>query len=114
LTATPQERELAALQHMVQAAEAIQSYTKGGKARFLSNRMAQDAVMRQLELLGEAARRVPEAFRQENPQLPWRSLASLRSVLAHGDGGVDLEKAWDAVAITVNQALPLLRQWLLD
>ena len=114
MTATAQERDLACLQRMLRAAEAVQAYTKGGKARFRANRMAQDAVARQLEVLGEAARAMPEAFRQEHPQLPWRSLAQLRSVLALGDDGVDLEKMWDAVSITVNQTLPLLKQWLKD
>lgn len=99
---------------MLEAAQHVQAFTKGGKAKFMANRMAQDATMRQLEVLGEAARRMSEPFRLENPQLPWRTMITMRNVLIHGYDSVDLEKVWDAVGVTVNQTLPLLRQWLQD
>lgn len=99
---------------MLQAAEHVQAFTKGGKGKFLGNRMAQDATMRQLEVLGEAARRMSEQFRGEHPQMPWRTMITMRNVLIHGYDSVDLEKVWDAVGITINQTLPLLRQWLND
>lgn len=100
------------LQHMLEAAQAIQAFTKGGKAKFVKHRMAQNAVCYQLEVLGEAARRLSDSFRQDNAQMPWRSMIAMRNVLIHGYDSIDLEKVWDAVGITVNQTLPLLRQWL--
>ncbi len=112
MSATQQERDQTYLQHMLSCAESIQTYTKGGKAKFLANRMAQDATMRHLEVLGEAARRLSDQFRQDNPQMPWRSMMTMRNVLIHGYDSVDLAKVWDAVSITVNHTLPMLRQWL--
>jgi len=112
VTATASERELAFLRHMLQAAQAVKEYSKGGKRRFLADNMAQDAIMRQLEVLGEAARRISDEFRQEQPELPWRSMIGLRNILIHGYDSVDLEKVWQAVGVTVNQALPLLERWL--
>jgi len=99
-----------ALGPMIRSAEAVQAYTKGGKRRFLASPQQQDAVARRLEILGEAARRLPPAFRDAHPAVPWRSIIGLRDFLLHADDSVDLDKVWSAAGLAVNEVLPALRR----
>ncbi len=57
-----------------------------------------DAVVRNLEVIGEAAKNVPEDLRQRYPVVEWRKLAGLRDILAHAYFGLDGEIIWDVVA----------------
>jgi uncharacterized protein with HEPN domain len=60
--------------------------------------MVQDAVVRNLEIVGEAAKRVSPGLREQAPGVPWREMAGMRDKLAHDYFGVDLELVWDVVA----------------
>ncbi|HET6399345.1 MAG TPA: hypothetical protein VFH47_07305, partial [Candidatus Thermoplasmatota archaeon] len=60
--------------------------------------------------LGVAASRLSPAFREAHPQVPWRSLASLREVLLQGDEAVAPEKVWAAVSGPLKEAMPVLRR----
>jgi uncharacterized protein with HEPN domain len=55
-------------------------------------RVLQDAVVRNLEIIGEATKRLSDSCRQKNPQIPWREMAGMRDVLIHAYYGVDLEE----------------------
>lgn len=67
------------------------------KTEFLENQLVQDAVVRNLEIIGEAAKNLPAEFRQGRPQVNWRGLAGLRDVVIHGYFNVDLEMIWEIV-----------------
>lgn len=60
-----------------------------------------DAVLRNLELLGEAAKQVPDSVRQRHPAVPWRRIAGLRDVLAHAYFGLEDETIWQIVSSSV-------------
>lgn len=59
--------------------------------------MIQDAVVRNLEVVGEATKQVPEALRERAPELSWREMAGMRDKLIHDYLGVDLNLVWDVV-----------------
>jgi uncharacterized protein with HEPN domain len=83
------------LAHILECPEKIERYTKCGQREFLNNTMSQDAVIRNFEIIGEAAKRAPAAYRKEHPEIPWRLMAGFRDVLIHAYEGVDLDRVWD-------------------
>ena len=76
----------------------ITQYTGGlSPEEFQSRRMAYDATLRNLELLGEAARHVPDEVRALAPDIPWRRIVGVRNILIHGYLGIDNDIVWDIV-----------------
>lgn len=74
------------------------------KQQFLDDDLVLDAVLRNLELLGEAAKQIPSAVRERHSQLPWRRIAGLRDVLAHAYFGLEDATIWQIVS----ESLPAL------
>jgi uncharacterized protein with HEPN domain len=64
---------------------------------FLAHEMAYDAIVRNVELLGEAARQIPEPVRDRTPEIAWREIVGLRNILIHSYFGIDDEILWDVV-----------------
>ncbi len=88
----------------------IEEYTTGStEDSFCQNQEKQDAVYRRLEIIGEAARRVPQELRNEHPDIPWRRMIALRNVLAHEYDHVLCTVIWDTITI----ALPPLKVQLM-
>ena len=85
------------LQHIRDAIARIEAYTVDGRRAFLADTMVQDAVIRNLEVIGEAVRNLPLDLRRQYPKIPWRSITALRNVLIHEYFGVDLEIVWRVV-----------------
>lgn len=93
------------LAQILERIQRIEDFTQAGEQRFLDDPLIQDAVIRNFEVIGEAAKRVPEAYRRSQPDIPWRDLAALRDVLIHQYEGVSLELLWS----TIEDHLPGLR-----
>jgi uncharacterized protein with HEPN domain len=64
------------------------------------------AVVRSLEIIGEAARQMPRSFKEKHPEIPWREIASLRNVIAHEYFGLDKTILWDVIQTQI----PTLRE----
>lgn len=77
------------------AAERIMRYTAGGRAEFIKSPMIQDAVIRNLEIVGEAGGRLSQAAKERMPEIPWRRVVGLRNALIHGYRDVDVETVVD-------------------
>lgn len=73
----------------------IQQYTQTiDEQDFLDNTQIQDAVLRRLEIIGEAVKNIPQSFRDKYPRIPWKNIAGLRDILIHEYFGVNLRRAW--------------------
>ena len=90
--------------HMLECAERILSYTQAGRDAFLRDSKTQDAVIRNFEIIGEAAKRVSQKVRDLAPDIPWKRIGGFRDVLIHEYEGVDLEETWKRV----ERDLPIL------
>lgn len=98
--------------HMIECIDRIRSYAGAGRDAFLTNQMAQDAVYRNLQVLGEAAKRVPESVRALAPAIPWRGIAGLRDVIVHQYEGVDQFQVWNVIQNELSRFEPPLRALL--
>lgn len=78
------------LRHVLDAIEKIDSYASVGRDVFMSTSHWQDAIIRQLEIIGEATKRLSKGLRSRHTEVPWRRMAGLRDVLIHDYFGVDL------------------------
>jgi uncharacterized protein with HEPN domain len=95
------------LDDIVAAADKIADFTAGlSKDQFLKDERTYDAVIRNLEIIGEAAKNIPDDIRQNFPEIEWRKAAGLSDILVHEYFAVDTEIIWDVIA----NKLPLLRR----
>ena len=83
------------LRHVLDAILSIESYVAEGRDVFFDDSMRQDAVVRQLEVIGEAVKQISTDLRSQRPEVPWRDIAGMRDVLIHGYFSVDLEQVWE-------------------
>jgi uncharacterized protein with HEPN domain len=91
---------------MLAAIDKMGRYTEGmDAASFSADEFTVDAVLRNLEVLGEAARNVPPEVRDAHPEIPWRRVVGLRNIVAHVYLGVDLENVW----VIVSENVPAIR-----
>lgn len=91
-------RDEAYLLDILLAACDVRSYVEGFDfERFQSSELHQDAVVRKLEVIGEAAKRVSEEMKVSVPGIPWRKIAGMRDRLIHEYSRIDLEEVWDTV-----------------
>ncbi|MBP7410669.1 MAG: DUF86 domain-containing protein [Methanoculleus sp.] len=94
---------------IAEAIERILSYTSEMTySEFISDIRTQDAVIRNLEILGEAIKSLPPRFTERHPEIPWRFIAGMRDKLIHHYFGVSLEIVWE----TARSDIPALREWL--
>jgi uncharacterized protein with HEPN domain len=87
------------IEDILECIENIRTYTDGLTfERFSQNQMIVDAVVRNLEILGEAAKRLPDDFRQKNPNVEWKKIVGLRNRIIHEYFGVDLDIIWRIIS----------------
>lgn len=88
-------------------------FTTGMKfENFVEDRKTISAVIRCLEVIGEAAKKIPDEIRGEYPDVPWKSMAGMRDKLIHEYFGVDLEIIWEVISNDLPPIVPLIRKVL--
>lgn len=92
------------LYDITQSVARIRQYTADGQDAFFSSAMVQDAVVRNLEIIGEAAANLSPHTREKLSEVPWRRIVGMRNVLIHAYATVDLEIVWSVI----EQDLPAL------
>ena len=86
------------LRHLADCLQRIREYTAEGHEHFLSDRKTQDAVIRNLEIVGQIVRDLgAETLASQRPEIPWARIAGARNILAHQYLGVDLSLVWNIV-----------------
>ena len=95
------------VEDIMEGIEKIERYVEGmSKKEFLEDSRTQDAVIRRLEVMGEAVKNIPQEFRDEYPKIPWKQIAGMRDILIHGYFGVNLERIWN----TLKEDVPDLKK----
>jgi uncharacterized protein with HEPN domain len=85
------------LGHIRDAINDIEEYTSSGRDAFIAERMRQDAVIRKLEIIGEAVKRLSDATKNRRQEIPLKQIAGMRDRLTHDYFGVDLALVWRVV-----------------
>ena len=97
------------LAHIRDAIETIEEYLKGVTyEQFTSSKMIIDAVVRELEIIGEASNNLSPQFKQENPKIQWRRMKDMRNFLIHEYFGVNTKVVWD----TCKNDIPLFKSFV--
>ena len=95
------------LRHILDAISVINEYTMDIKSKeFLNNRLVQDGVIRQIQIIGEATKRLSRSFRTKHTQVPWKDIAGMRDKLVHDYMGVNIDAVWN----TVEKDIPQLKK----
>ncbi|SRR5258708_7425011 len=103
MTKTP----LLYLTHILEATKSIQAQIKEiTKEQFENSELLQGFVERKLEIIGEATKRIPEDFKQQYPNIPWKDMAGMRDILIHQYTEVDEDIVWK----TIKQKISPLRE----
>lgn len=77
---------------------------------FIENDLVRDAVLRNLEVIGEAAKSIPDEVRDQYPDVPWRRIVGLRNIVIHEYFGVDFENIWKIVKENIPEVKPFIKQ----
>jgi uncharacterized protein with HEPN domain len=105
------ERDAALLLDMLLAARDAQEFVEGlDEAAFVASRLHQNAAIRSLEVLGEAAGKVSAATQAAHPKIPWREITGMRHRLIHGYGEVRLDLVWMVLQDRVGPLITILEQ----
>jgi uncharacterized protein with HEPN domain len=105
------ERDAALLLDMLLAARDAQDFVEGlDEATFLASRLYQNATIRSLEVIGEAAGKVSAAVQAAHPEIPWREITGMRHRLIHGYGEVRLDLVWMVLQDRLGPLIAVLAQ----
>ena len=91
------KREDAYLRHILECIRRIEENVAGGQGPFLASHMAQDAVLRNLQTLGESTQRLSEQLKATQPSIEWSRIGAFRNLLVHNYLGIDLDIVWEIV-----------------
>ena len=107
--------DLEFLEHIIEAIDLIEGYTKNvRKEDFIKNNEKHDAVVRELTIMGEAAKKISESFKSENPSIEWKKLSGIRDVIVHQYFRLNLSLIWEIVQSDLSGIKEKLKPLLKD
>lgn len=103
------------IEDILESIEKIQRYIKNlDYKKFKDNELVADAVIRNLEIIGEASKNIPDNIRAKYPNVPWRRMIGLRNITAHEYFGVDLNIIWEIITANLPETKPKIELMLED
>jgi len=100
------------LHHILERCQRIARFISAGREKFLAAEELQDAIIRNIEVIGEAAKRVSPESRARLAPLDWKRICGMRDVLIHDYIGVDLEEVWNAASNRIPELQAMLEPFL--
>ena len=86
------------IEDILKSIKNIEEFSKNlNKEKFSRNNLRQSAIIRQLEIIGEAVKNIPNSFRGKYPKIAWKDIAGFRDILSHAYFGVNLERVWNII-----------------
>lgn len=97
----------------MEAMNKIESYIAGADfTSFIQDKMMVDAVLRNIEIIGEATKNISENIRKKYPEIPWKRIVGLRNIVIHEYFGVDLENIWEIITENIPKVKPAIIKML--
>jgi len=104
------KEDLAFIEHILDSINAIKDFSKNmSKEELSSNRLKQSAIVREIEIIGEAVKNISESLKNKHPEIEWKEIVGTRDKMIHHYFGVDLNIVWDIIKIN----LPDLKEKIL-
>jgi uncharacterized protein with HEPN domain len=101
------------LGHIYDAICTIEGYAAGvDKAAFLANKMMQDAILRQIEIIGEASNHISEELQERHPEAPWFEMRAIRNKIVHDYMEINTDVIWDTIQNDLPALKPLIKKLL--
>ncbi|UFT99269.1 DUF86 domain-containing protein [Radiobacillus kanasensis] len=101
------------LEDIYNAAVKIETFTKGQSFDdFLDNDLVSDAVVKNILVIGEATKNIPEQIRKENPHIEWRKMAGMRDMMIHGYFSINYRIVWDVVQNKIPELIQQIKELL--
>lgn len=103
------------IKDILECIERIEEFTMDmGFEEFMKDDKTKSAVVRKLEIIGEATKNIPKNIRQRNKELPWTDMAKMRDKIAHFYFGIDYEIVWEVIKERLPEIKPVIRKILED
>ena len=98
------------IQHILESIEAIEEFSKDLSLEELhKNRLKKSAIIREIEIIGEASKNISNDFTKKHPEIPWKNIIGTRDIMVHQYFGVNIEVVWKIIT----QDLPKLKKQIL-
>ena len=95
------------IQDILDSIQDIENFIQGMNYKeFRDDRKTINAVIRSIEIIGEASKKIPKSLRDSQPEIPWKKMAGMRDKLTHAYFGIDLEIIWKVVSEEIKQIKP--------
>ncbi len=103
------------LEEIIESVQKVQNYASRGRSNFFKDEILQDAIIRRLEIIGEASNQIPEEIIERHSEIPWRQVIGFRNIAIHEYFRVDLHLVWSLIESgELEKLLSVAEQILVD